>query len=132
MSTQLSPHVVNGAVQLATHAPDWHIGVAAGQTLPHAPQLFGSAPSSTHAPLHVVASSAQPHCPFTHASFAGHAAPHAPQLLASLERSTHAALHDVSPTAHDVWHCPFEHTSPAPHACPHDPQFAESVSRFVH
>jgi hypothetical protein len=102
VSTQLCPHVVNGVEQAATHAPDWQNDAEDGHTLPHAPQLFGSAPSSAHVPAQSVVPVAQLHAPFAHDSLVGHAVPHAPQFAAFVSRSTQALLQDASPTAHVV------------------------------
>lgn len=66
------------------HVPLAQYGVEPEHDRPHAPQLNGSEPVSTHAPLQLVVAPAHPQRPEMHDSLSGQTRPHAPQLLRSL------------------------------------------------
>jgi hypothetical protein len=76
-----------------THFPPMQVELA-GQTLPHAPQLFesvvGSMQTDPAEPAHVILGAGQlPHWLFAHITPVAHAAPQLPQLFGSLVVSTH-------------------------------------------
>jgi hypothetical protein len=86
------------------HVPPLHVAdpfAGAAQTVPHAPQLFGSVLSASHTPPQSVkpASQVMPHVPPLHVAdpFAGAAqtVPHAPQLFGSFERLKQLDPHSV-------------------------------------
>lgn len=93
MSTHAVPHAVNGAVHVATHAPDWQKGADVEQTRPHRPQFVASASSERHTPPHETVPTGQVHDPASHVSSDGQAAPHAPQFSGSVPVSAHAVPH---------------------------------------
>jgi hypothetical protein len=123
---------VKGALQLETHAPLWQKGAAPVHALPHAPQLFGSFPSSLHDGPHAWVAGGHAHLPEMQDCPLGHAAPHVPQLDESFVGSTHVEEHCVRPTAHGAWQVPFEHARPGSQACAQEPQFFASFARSKH
>jgi len=92
----------------AAHAPSLHTWPAA-QACPHAPQLAGLVPVSTHALPQVVAPGAHTHEPPWHACAGPHATPQLPQCAGSLDASTQALPHAVSPGSQAAAHWPPEH-----------------------
>src|SRR3954469_22083631 len=120
-----------------------------GQTVPQAPQLFGSFCRSTQVPPQSVRPVAQavvvvPPPPLGSHSLkllqympSPQAAPHAPQLLLSLVRSTQVPPQSVSPASHAsagafvvvAAHAPCWQVCPSPQATSHGPQNIGSVCR---
>jgi hypothetical protein len=95
---------------------------------PHAPQLFESVFSLTHAPAQDVRPPLQfaRHLPLEHTSPAGHAVPQVPQWVGSASGSVHTP-------PHAIWPCgqpqtpPLQDVPPA-QTLPHAPQFWESLA----
>ncbi len=90
------------------------------QTLPHAPQLFGSVPVFAQEPL--AQGVHERHIPETHISPAPHPFPQLPQFASSTRTSTHAVPHNWSGDAQPGWHAPLTQLSTGPHATPQAPQ----------
>jgi len=111
----------------ATHRPLAQID-SAPQTVPQAPQLLRSSPSSVHAPLHTVAPLEHDarHAPAEHTWPDGHAVPQAPQLRESLPRDAQVPPHIVVPRGQA--HAPAAHVPLAGHARPQVPQFETLVA----
>jgi len=132
------PHCTNGFVQADWQVPWLHSGVEPLQTLPQAPQLFGSPRTFTQLDPHWVRPVAQltvTHAPETQAWPPAQAVPHLPQFAGSYCTFEHTAVeplpHRVSPVEQDVEHTPALHTWPAEHFVPQAPQFCGSVWKFV-
>jgi hypothetical protein len=70
---------------------------AALQVVPHAPQLFGSVCSFTHAPLHTVSPLGHAQLPLWQVPPVSHVVPQAPQLFGSVCSSTHALPQHAAP-----------------------------------
>jgi hypothetical protein len=85
--------------------PFTHV-VPDGQTVAHAPQLFGSLDNVTQAPPQAVwpVGHTEVQMPLPHTSPDGQAVPHAPQFDGSLVTFTHAPEHIVVPAGHEVVH----------------------------
>jgi hypothetical protein len=84
---------LSAAVAHGEHSPCTQNGSAAGQTFPHAPQLFGSLVLSVHTPPHAVWFAHGEHVLWTqNGALAGQAFPHAPQFCGSVWLSTHWLL----------------------------------------
>ena len=100
------------------------------QTLPHAPQLFGSMSVKVHESAHCVwpgkHALRQPRP--LHTWLEPHCVPQDPQWSGSL-RETHAPLHSRKPVAQ--LQKPAVQLAPA-HDVPHAPQFAGSVCVLMH
>jgi hypothetical protein len=131
-STQRLPQPVYGAEQAETHAPAWQKGEAPLHAAPHAPQFWGSLPTSVQVPPHESDEAGQAHLPSLHDWPAGHAVPQAPQFFGSFVVSTHPASHFVRPRAHAGRQAPFAQTSPGSHAWPQEPQLFGSIARSKH
>jgi hypothetical protein len=104
--------LVSPAGQLTRHWPLEHT-VPDGQTIPHAPQLFGSCRRSTHWPLQAVSPVGQlvTHTPDLHASPAAQALPHVPQFAASVDRSMQEFVPQVTwGGGQETWQVPFAQT----------------------
>ena len=133
VSVQTRPHRVSALLQ--AHWPLTQFEPNAQGVL-HAPQLFGSALTSTHEPWQLV--SAPPasvlhesaHVPFTQTLPGGHTSPQAPQLLGSLCVSAHCPAHRIPPLAH--WHVPAWQVVPAVHWVSQAPQLELSVCKSTH
>src|SRR5438874_1177377 len=93
--------------------------------LPHAPQLFGSTPITTQAPLHSCSPTGHPHVPLPHVAPPVHLMPQPPQLLLSLSSSTHVPPQLFWPPAQ---HVPSWQLSPTGHELPQVPQLLGSVA----
>ncbi len=100
--------------------------------VPHAPQFFGSLPTSVHAPLHDCAPNGHWQVPARHAWPLAQALPHAPQFASSFDVSRHLPPQSASPTAHVDWQLPLAQTSPASQTWAHEPQFFPSDDRSRH
>jgi hypothetical protein len=116
----------------AAHLPRLQAACVLMQSVPHAPQFFGSDPRSTQTPPHFAVPVGQPHVPGPHCSVGAHVVPHAPQFEVSLPVSTHAWPHFMRPVAQVVVHWLKLQTSFAPHAGPQAPQFFGSERVSVH
>jgi hypothetical protein len=147
---RLTGHAVSPALQFRVHAPEAHAGcpaptVGPGHVFPHAPQLFASCCSSTHAvgvavghplnpPLHVKVHALLTHVGCAFCTLFGQASPHPLQSFALLVVSTHVPLHSVGfPVGQPDEHIPPAHTGAfAGHTLVHEPQvpgFVMSVSQ---
>jgi hypothetical protein len=126
-STHDPEHATSGLAQPVAHAPFEHTDVAPEQTVPHAPQFFGSLPVFTHTPPQRVSPAGHVHLLSPHCSVAPHAVVHAPQCAASLVMSTHDCPHWVSPALQEVSQPPRLQTAPAAQVTPQPPQFCGSV-----
>jgi hypothetical protein len=110
------------------HAP--FVQTAPGtQTVPQAPQFWGSVVRSVQAAPHVVNPEAQlvAHRPPAQTCPGAQGAPQAPQLAASLPMFTHRPLQSVVPTGQTQ--APDEHCFAPLQDAPHAPQFCESLER---
>src|SRR5258708_12260429 len=133
VSVQTRPHRASALLQahwpLAQLAPN-------GQGVLQAPQLFGSAVTSTHEPLQLVspppasALHESAHAPLAQTLPAGHTLPQAPQLLGSLCVSAHWPPHRMPPLAH--WHDPAWQAVPVVHWGSQVPQLELSLPSSTH
>jgi hypothetical protein len=98
------------------------------QTMPQAPQLFGSILVSAQAAPHfsVPPEQTMSHLPEAQACPDGQAFPQRPQLLLSTAVSTQASPHFSVLPVQTTSHLPSEHTCPVVQALPHAPQLALS------
>ncbi len=123
-----------------THVPRWQLGVPAGHTWPHAPQLLGSRARSAHSAPHVAWSTAHEdaHCPSAHTWLGPQATP---QLIPLDEQWAEEALVSTqappqyctgAPPKHVVPHDPEVHPVPVGHLWPQLPQLAPSVLVLTH
>jgi len=125
LAQELPQSVPVAPVQTGTQLPRWQSGALAGQTLPQAPQLFGSLRSWTHWPLQKLDPNGQAHAPDWQNWPAPQLRPQVPQFAGSLEVSVHAPAQTESPAAQAHWL--FWHCSLGPQASPQAPQFAASL-----
>ena len=72
------------------------------QTVPQAPQLFGSLLMAVQTPLHVVCPASHPQAPPEHSCPDGHLLPQAPQLFRSELMSMQVLLHNACPDGHEL------------------------------
>jgi hypothetical protein len=77
------------------HAP--LVQVPLGQTVPHAPQLFGSLCVFTHCVPHTVIPAPPQHAPLVQTTPPGQTVAQAPQLFLSVCKLTHVCPHSVRP-----------------------------------
>ena len=129
VSTHDTPVSVVHTVRPPPHAPVLHEPLSqtmpAPQTVPHLPQLRGSA-FDTHASPHFIVSGLHVHAPASHTSEAPQRLPQSPQLFASFLTSVHAPAQVFAGAAHPQ--APATHDGVTPlQALPHVPQFAGSV-----
>jgi hypothetical protein len=89
VSTQLSPHCVNGGVHDPTHTPAWHSMVVPAHAFAQAPQFMGSLESSVQTPAQLVSSWGHTHAPPAHVVPFGQVLPHSPQFDASVDVLMH-------------------------------------------
>jgi hypothetical protein len=75
-STQPVPHCMRPVGQVATQAELAQKGVAAGQAMPHAPQLAPSAAVFAHACPHALSGAAQAQAALTQVCIGPHAVAH--------------------------------------------------------
>jgi hypothetical protein len=138
VSTQPPLHAVRPVGHAAAQAPAAHTSPLA-QTLPQAPQFWGSAVVSRQTPPQEVFPASQVHPPAPHAPEAPHEVKQLPQCSGSDERSTQgpapgppstpAAPQSVNPTGQR--HFPPLQAKPPLHDAPQPPQFKGSVDRSM-
>ena len=107
---------------LTQHSPD-------AQTVPHAPQFFGSVRSSVHTPEQTEPEQV-PQAPFTHDSLGPHCLPQAPQLNGSQFMSGQKPLHCI-PAGHVLHDEPVQ-VSVAVQRLPQAPQLFGSHLKLTH
>jgi hypothetical protein len=120
------------ALQRMPQRPAAHTGaalLAAGHTVPQAPQWLASVAVSTQDALHTVSPAMQVsrHIPRSQSCPLGHALSQPPQWALSLWRSRQAPPHSVCPVGHTRRQLPATQLRPAPQALPQAPQWLASM-----
>jgi hypothetical protein len=115
------------SVWLALHAfaqtPSLQNGVFEEHTDPHAPQLAGSAASTTQRSPQSVVPEGQAHAPLMQIPSVGQTVSQEPQCARSARRSTHPPLQFARSAPHEAAHRPKLQTgSPPPHDVSQSPQ----------
>lgn len=96
---QLCPHCIRPVAQVFEHMPCEHKSPPV-QTVPHAPQLFGSLIVLAHAMPHAESGAVHEHCPFVQLCPEPQALLQVPQWRRSVAVVTHCPTQLVCPSAH--------------------------------
>jgi hypothetical protein len=115
--------------ELQLIVPGLQYGRVTGQTLPHAPQLFGSTSRSAQVEPQLTRPDSHEHAPATQGRPPGQTLPHMPQLRLSVSASTHVPPQSMRPPGQA--HIPLTQPRPAGQTLPHAPQLRGSVRASV-